>query len=189
MREEHVVTDTRWKDQERSMQRAFARAAAEMLADDDNGPLGEVGIGRRFVVEATRSFDLSVARARAAGFTWEQIAERVPGYTRVYGAEAAEVVFNEVAVPRSGPDERYVSWRCGDCEGLVLDRGPYGGHPADAEPGHRTDCERFCRDVTAYVTDLLAEQEVDAGVDVGDDLDQGPAPARPMHIEGPGLEL
>ncbi len=58
-----------------------------------------VAIGRRFVVEATRSFDLSEARARAAAFTWEQITERVPGYTRVYGAEAAEVVFNEVAVP------------------------------------------------------------------------------------------
>jgi hypothetical protein len=127
------------------MQRAFARATAEMLADDDNGPLAEVAIGRRFVVEATRSFDLSVARARAAGF-WEQIAERVPGYTRVYGAEAAEVAevaFNEVAVPRSGPDEHYVSWRCGDCEGLVLDRGPYGDHPIDAEPGHRTGWERL----------------------------------------------
>jgi hypothetical protein len=84
-----------------------------------------------------------------------------------------------------------VSWRYGDCEGLVLDRGPYGGHPIDAEPGHRTGCERLDRDITAYVTKLLAEHQVDAGVarDVGDSLDQGPSPARTMHFDGPGLEL
>ncbi len=173
------------------MREALARATAEMLADDDNGPLAEVAIGRRLVIEAARSFDLSVARARAAGFTWEQIAERVPGYTRVHGAEAPEVLFDEVAVPRSGPGEPYVSWRCGDCEGLVLDRGPYGGHPLDAEPGHRDGCERLGRDITAYVTGLLAEHQVDAGVarDVGDGFDHGTAPAHPVHLEGPGLEL
>jgi hypothetical protein len=132
-----------------------------------------------------------VARARAAGFSCEQIVEVVPGYTRVHGAEAPEVLFNEVAVPRSGPGEPYVSWRCGDCEGLVLDRGPYGGHPVDAEPGHRAGCERLERDITGYVTDLLAEHELDAGVarDVGDDLDQGRSPTRPMRFEGPALEL
>jgi hypothetical protein len=133
-----------------------------------------------------------VARARSAGFTWHEIAERVPGYSRDYGVEAAEVLFTQVAgLSRPGFAEHYVSWRCGDCDGLVLDRGPYGGHPLDAEPGHRTGCERLDGDTTAYLTDLLAEQEVDAGVarDVGDDLDRGPSPARPMHIEGPGLEL
>ncbi len=132
-----------------------------------------------------------MARARAAGFTWEQIAERAPGYTRVHGAEAPEVLFNEVAVPRCGLGEPYVSWRCRDCEGIVLDRGPYGGHPVDTEPGHRAGCERLGRDITGYVTDLLAEHEVDARVarDVGDDLDQGPSPARPMHFDGPALEL
>ena len=173
------------------MQRAFARATAEMLADDDNGPLAEVTIGRRFVIEATRSFGLSVARARAAGFTWEQIAERVPGYTRVHGAEAPEVLSDEVAVAGFGLGESYVSWRCGDCQGLVLDRGPYGGHPADAEPGHRDGCERLGRNITAYVTGLLAEHEVDAGVArvVDDDFEQGPPPVHPMHVEGPGLEL
>ena len=185
------MTDARWKDQERTIRRAFARATAEMMGDDDQGQLAAVTIGRRLVIEATCTFNQYVARARAAGFTWEQIAERVPGYTRVHGAEAPEVLFDEVAVPRSGPGERYVSWRCGGCEGLVLDRGPYGGHPVDAEPGHRAGCERLGRDITAYVSGLLADQEVDAGVarDVGKDLDQGLSPVHPMHLEGPGLEL
>ncbi len=76
------------------------RGLAEMLADDDNDPLAEVTIGRHLVIEPTRSFDISGARASAANFTWEQIAERVPNYTRVNGAEAPEMLFNEVAVPR-----------------------------------------------------------------------------------------
>lgn len=71
------------------------------------------------------------------------------------------MLFHEVAVPRSGPGEPYVSWRVGDCEGIVLDRGPDGGHPADAEVARN----------------------------VGDDLDQGPARDRPLRSRGPGLEL
>ena len=174
------------------MQRAFARATAEMLADDDGGPLAEVAIGRRLVIEATRTFNHYVARARSAGFTWQEIAERVPGYSRDYGVEAAEVLFTQVAgSPRPGFAEHYVSWRCGDCEGLVLDRGPYGGHPADAEPGHRDGCQRAGREVTAYVAGLLGEQQLDAGIarNVDDDLDQGPPPERPLQFRGPGLEL
>jgi hypothetical protein len=144
------------------MRRAFARATAEMLADDDEGQMAAVAIGRRLVIEATRTFNQYVARARAAGFTWEQIAERVPGYTRVHGAEAPEVLFEQVAgQSRPGFAERYVSWRCGDCEALVLDRGPDGWHPADAEPGHRDGCERLWRDVTVYVAGLEAHDEVE----------------------------
>lgn len=173
------------------MQRAFAQATAEMLADDGDGPLAEVAVGRHLVMEGTRTFNLYVARAWSPGFTREQIAERIPGYTRDHGAEAPEVLFHEVAVPRSGPGEPYVSWRCGDCEGIDLDRGPYGGRPADAEPGHRDGCQRAGRDVTAYVTSLLAEHELDAGVarNVGDDLDQGPSRDRPLRFSGSGLEL
>ncbi len=72
------MTDARWKDQESTIRRAFARAIAEMLVDDDEGQLAAVAIGRRLVIGATRTFNQYVARARAAGYTWEQIAERVP---------------------------------------------------------------------------------------------------------------
>ncbi len=64
------------------MRQGLERTSAEMLAYGDNGILAEVAIGRRLVVEATRSFNRSVARARAEGFTWEQIAEHVSGYAR-----------------------------------------------------------------------------------------------------------
>jgi hypothetical protein len=129
------VSDESWKDQERAMRQGLERTSAEMLAYGDNGILAEVAIGRRLVVEATRSFNRSVARARAEGFTWEQIAEQVPGYVRAYGDEAGEALYDEVAVVSADLQERYVSWRCGDCQALVLDQGPYGGHPADVEPG------------------------------------------------------
>jgi hypothetical protein len=186
------VTDARWKDQESTIRRAFARAIADMLVDDDEGQLAAVAIGRRLVIEATRTFNQYVARARAAGYTWEQIAERVPGYVRAHGGEAAEVLFTQVAGrPRPGFAERYVSWRCGDCEGLILDRGPYGGHPADAEPGHRDRCERLCRDIAVYVAGLEAYDEDEPGLaqDPGGDIGGGPTPVRSMHVEGPGLGL
>ena len=186
------MTDARWKDHERTMREALAGATAEMLVDGDEGPLAAVAIGRRLVIEATRTFNQYVARARAAGFTWEQIAERVPGYAGDHGGEAAEVLFHQVAgQPRPGFAERYVSWRCGDCEGLVLDRGPYGGHPADAEPGHRDGCERLCRDVTVYVAGLKADDEVEPGVqwDLRGDIGGRPSPVRSMHVKGRGLEL
>jgi hypothetical protein len=183
------VGDESWKDQERAMRQGLERTSAEMLAYGDNGILAEVAIGRRLVVEASRSFNRSVARARAEGFTWEQIAEHVPGYARAYGNEAGEALYDELAVVSADLQERYVSWRCGDCEALVLDQGPYGGHPADIEPGHRQGCVRHSREVAAYVAGLLrhpAEPSVSA--DVGDDSEAAVPSACPMQLEEPGLE-
>jgi hypothetical protein len=37
---------------------------------------------------------------------------------------------------------RSFSWRCGACQELILDRGPFE-HPADAERGHITGCPRL----------------------------------------------
>lgn len=186
------MTDSGWNDQERAMRRAFAWATAEMLRGDDDGPRAEVAIGRRLVIEATRTFDEYVARARAAGFTWEQIAERVPGYTRDNGAEAAEVLFIHVAgSPRSGFVEHYGSWRRSHCEGIVLDCGLYDGHPADAERGHRQGCRCPCRDIAVYVTGLEPDNEVDAAVDhdVEDEIHGGPPPVPRIHVRGPGSAL
>jgi hypothetical protein len=188
---EHLVSDESWKDQERAMRQGLERTSVEMLAYGDNGILAEAAIGRRLVVEATRSFNRSVARARAEGFTWEQIAEHVPGYVRAYGDEAGEALYDEVAVVSAGLQERYVSWRCGDCEALVLDQGPYAGHPADVEPGHRQGCVRHSREVAAYVAGLSAEEEVELDITtLGPNWIDGSMPAfRPIDRESPGIEL
>jgi hypothetical protein len=155
-----------------------------------------VAIARRLVVEATRSFNRSVARARAEGFTWEAIAEQVPGYVRAYGDEAGEALYDEVAVVSADLQERYVSWRCGHCQSLVLDQGPYGGHPADIESGHRQGCGRLSKEVASYVTGLSGDDrlELDGTAAAFDPVD-GSISAQPslgvgqFELEPPGLDL
>ncbi len=71
-------------------------------------------------------------------------------------------MFESVSAGGSRLSERYVSWRCGDCEGLVLDQGPYSANPVDSEPGHRERCGRLSRELDAYlaasVSATMAEQ-------------------------------
>ncbi len=66
-------------EQERAMRLGLACTRTAMLAGHDNDVLAKVEVERRLVVEATHNSKMAVAGARAAGFAWEQIAERVPG--------------------------------------------------------------------------------------------------------------
>ncbi len=65
------------------------------------------------------------------------------------------------------------------------------GSPIDAEPGHRTGRERLGRDITAYITGLLAEHEPEAGVAemLTTTSTRGRLLPGPCHFDGPGLEL
>ncbi len=76
----------------------------------------------------------------------------------VGGAEVAEKLLALVSVLGSRFGEDHLTWHCGDCDGLVLDRGPDAGNPRDAQPGHREDGGRLAAEVSRYV----------AGLDAGD---------------------
>lgn len=178
------------RHQEQAMRLGLERTRREMLVGGQ-GPLAKVEAERRLVLEAGRGFERAVREARAEGLSWEQIAEHAPGFTGAFGAEAAKKLFESVSVPGSRFGERHVSWRCGDCDGLVLDSGPYGGHPADSEPGHQKDCGRFGTEIEAYGARL-------DDTDPDDRLAGGIAPAvtdrmslwvRPPEIDEPGLDL
>lgn len=73
----------------------------------------------------------------------------------------------------------------------MLDQGPYGGHPADAEPDHRQGCGGLSREVAAYVAGLSAEEEVELDITtLGPNRIDGSMPAcRPIDRECPGFEL
>ena len=176
-------------DQERAVRVGMDRTRREMLAGRDDA-LARVELERRLELEARRGFGQAVAEARAEGFTWEHIAGSVPGLAR-HGAEAAEMLFELVAVPGTGANVAHLSWRCGDCDGMVLDRGPYGGHPADAEPGHRDTCGRLAAEVSQYVAGLDADDQLAAGIAalVTDHVQELEAWDRPVELDGPGLEL
>ena len=176
-------------EQERSLRGGLERIRRDMLAGQDDA-LARVELERRMELEARRGFSQAVAEARAEGFTWEHIAGRVPWLAR-HGAEAAEMLFELVAVPGAGANVDHLSWRCGDCDGTVLDRGPYGGHPVDAEPGHRDTCGRLAAEASRYVAGLGADHQLAAGIarEVTGHV-RGRQPAtRPVEFDGRGLEL
>lgn len=179
-------------EQERAMHLGMASTRRDMLAGHD-GVLAKVEVERHLVLLAGRSFSRAVCDARAEGFGWEQIAEHVPSFTAAYGAEAGEKLFESVSIQDSRL-ERHFSWRCGDCGGLVLDAGPYGGHPADTEPGHRDGCGRLARDASAYVAglgdpDLNDESAVLTAWSATNDLRELPPSCRPIEFQAPALEL
>ncbi len=133
------------------MERGLDAIRRQMLAGDDSA-LAAVEVARRIELATRRDYARRVADARTAGATWEQIAGAAPGFVAAFGAEAGDAVFNEVAVATARAGERYVAWRCGSCDGLVLDRGPAGsGHPDDTAPGHADACDRRAADVARYV--------------------------------------
>ena len=146
---------------------------------------------RLLVTETTKAFAQAVAEARAADFTWQQITQRVPGLVRNFGPQAAERLFEMVAVMGSRPGERYAQWRCGECDGLVRDYGPYGGHPVDAEPGHRGDCERQTGVVRAYEAGLEADDQPANGIlrVASDDISNLKPRSQPIEMQRPGLGL
>lgn len=181
------MSGPRYDEQERAVRLGLARTRADAVGGQV-GALAKVEVERRLEAEAWRGFTRAVAEARAEGFSWEQIADGRNG------AEAAEKLFESVAVSGSRLGERYVSWRCGDCDGLVLDHGPYGGHPADSEPGHRADCGRLGAEVSQYLAGIEArdaDEELAAGLArvVTGHVRALPPRTRPIEPDGPGLEL
>ena len=177
-------------DQERALHLGMDRTRREMLAGLDDA-LARVEVERRLELEARRAFVQAVVEARAEGHSWEQIVHHVPGLRPAYGAEAAEKLFALVSVPGSHFGEDHVSWRCGDCDGLVLDRGPDIGHPVDAEPGQHERCGRLAAEVGRYTAGLAADDQLAADIAnvVTDHVRELEAWDRPIELDGPGLDL
>ena len=181
----------RKRDLDQAMYVGLARTRRQMLGDHGDELLDKVEVERRLVVETTRAFNRAVAEARAVDFTWEQITQRVPGLVRTFGPQAAERLFEMVAVVGSRVGERYAPWLCGECDGLVRDYGPYGGHPVDTEPGHQGDCERQTTAACAYEAGLEADGQraTDIRQTVPHDGSKSAPPAEAIGPEGPGLGL
>lgn len=183
--------EMRRRDLDQAMYVGLSRTRRQMLRDHGNGVLDMVEVERRLVMETTKAFDRAVADARAADFTWEEITQRVPGLVRTYGPHAAEKLFEMVAVVGARVGERYAPWRCGECDGLVRDYGPYGGHPVDVEPGHRVDCERQAVEVSAHEAGLEADDQPAVGITraASHHFRNLECQHQPIEFEGPGLGL
>lgn len=149
-----------------------------VLKSEGESPLEEVSVARRIAQEAQAAFVFEVKAARGAGHSWDRIAEHAPGFGDVPGDDGAQRLF-ESLTSASGGRSACVGWRCASCDGVVVDSGPYGGHPSDAEQGHPDHCGRHHRDVERYVAALMDPPE--------------PGPAGIVHGAprrlGPGIHL
>lgn len=149
-----------------------------VLKGEGASPLDEVSVARQIAQEAQAAFAYEVKAARGAGHAWERIAEHAPGFLPVAGDDGAQRLF-ESLTSASGGRSASVAWRCASCDGVVVDGGPYGGHPSDAEDGHLEECGRHRRDVERYVAGL------------GDEPASGPPavePGAPRPV-GQGIDL
>jgi hypothetical protein len=99
--------------------------------------------------------------ARAAGRSWDEIAEVLgveddgeSGWRR--GERVYRLLVEGEPLPgaaRSPFDRSSTYWRCGTCQGLVTDRGPFEAHPTDNESGHAESCTRHAGEIAAYERD------------------------------------
>lgn len=164
--------------QRRVQVRAGLLRLQTVLKGEGASPLDEVSVARQIAQEAQAAFAYEVKAARGAGHAWERIAEHAPGFGPVPGDYGAQRLF-ESLTSASGGSSASVSWRCASCDGVVVDRGPYGGHPSDAEHGHLEECGRHRRDAERYVAGLR---------DVPASAPAGVEPGTPRPV-GQGIDL
>ncbi len=92
---------------------------------------------------------------------WRQIGEalRLGPVAEERGVSLAEAAFDYAAgAEHARPFETLsFAWTCPACRGFVLDRGPFGDHPVDGEPGHAEGCERLAAAVAAYEAEWAGE--------------------------------
>ncbi|MDP8993188.1 MAG: hypothetical protein M3N31_09105 [Actinomycetota bacterium] len=170
---------------ERVMRQGLHDTTRRMLGGDDSA-LARVEATRHLALATARDFAHAVARARGAGLGWEEIVPAVAGFVSAYGEGAAQALFEHVAVAGSRLGSRYVAWRCDSCGGLVLDAGPYGGHPVDAEAGHAPDCGRLGAETRAYLSGLERDDDTSPAPGLRELGGVArPAPAPDFGPEGP----
>ncbi|MEU9821748.1 hypothetical protein ACIGG9_18255 [Pseudonocardia alni] len=96
--------------------------------------------------------------ARAAGRSWDEVAKALDLSTDGLGS-AGETAFDWLVVGRvPEPDPEDVRsfrtpsayWRCGSCDQLITDDGPFESHPDDQEGGHARGCARHLKDIAAW---------------------------------------
>jgi hypothetical protein len=111
---------------------------------------------------AQRTAYTYVLGLRGEGTSWQQVADllNIPWSDHYSRTERA---YDLVLGPDPDPDRvtfrnRNLYWSCagpGGCGAFITDRGPFNGHPADNEDGHRDGCLRHAAEGDAY------EQECD----------------------------
>jgi hypothetical protein len=94
-----------------------------------------------------------IRTAREGGATWHEIGAAL-GLAAGDDHESIAAAAYDYAAPADGHYARTYgqsfNWRCPSCGGLVRDRGPYDGNPANTEERHGAGCARLAADVAAY---------------------------------------
>lgn len=122
------------------------RGAQPTVRDVD--PVAGLRAARDIELGAQHTIRYYILDARERGYSWQYIGGvlNLSAGTQPHREPAAEAAFTYAAGPAEAPAARRygrsISWRCGACQELILDRGPFD-HPAEAERGHAGDCLRL----------------------------------------------
>ncbi len=150
-----ATIDLALQDGARVIRRPAFRGAQNVIRDVE--PIAGMRAAREIELGARYHTRTYIRDAREAGRTWHEIGRAlglVPGgEADQAGQTIAEAAYTYGAGhPDSETAWRYgrsFPWRCGSCEGLISDRGPFDG-PADAEPGHGGECARLAATLGAW---------------------------------------
>jgi hypothetical protein len=127
-------------------------------------PLAAVRAARFVRGSAGAEISRYVDEARAAGKTWDEVAEALdiePDEDNY--SSRAELAYRHIVEREQLPVARrnnwsihdpHTSWRCRSCKELVIDRGPFESHPDDRESGHAESCARHTAAVAAWQKEL-----------------------------------
>ncbi|MFJ9365423.1 hypothetical protein ACIRRA_13525 [Nocardia sp. NPDC101769] len=113
---------------------------------DPVDPVQGIDVAIRTVRQAERLLDRYVRQARALGRSWKQIGEALD--LDMIDGDPAERAFEYVTAEPDRFDSRRMTWRCGSCDRLISDYGPYTG-PSDSEEGHTDSCIRHRAEIAA----------------------------------------
>lgn len=128
--------------------RQVIAAAVRRLTGSGTGepaPLDGLRAALAVQAEANAAAARYARAAREAGLSWEQIGQVVyPGAAPEGAVSKAEAAFARFASQYDQFTAPSFTYTCPACAGLIRDRGPgLGEHPADNEPGHKSNCTRL----------------------------------------------
>ena len=112
------------------------------------------------LMRAARSFGLDYVRqAREDGSTWHEIGEALGLPGRVDGDQPVAYADFGFSFATDGYARPTITWTCPACHSTVIDYGPEGGPPVDAEAGHADECTRLVSAMAAWKESWESETE------------------------------
>lgn len=130
--------------------RPVIRSEPHGPATPEPEPLAAIEAAADLGRAATRAVSDHTRTAREDGRSWKEIGVAM-GFADRPSLRASPVADRAfLAVASNLGNGMGFGWTCPSCLGVITDRGPEAGWPADAEHGHADGCKRLAETMRAY---------------------------------------